>query len=954
LVISVFPQLAATRKIITRRAVYRAFLKCWYSEQRSRLIALDLLQPGAELKFGEYAEGLAVALFQERTLVARYRPGETLFGQTTQSDRETFLWAPFFDDRYHPHVPLLRAGCPLQASGDEWSFLHKSIWEYYVARAMIAALPTSFDLLNDRLLNDEEGILDFVADALRRKPQLQERLFTIIGLSREDEKVATAATNAATLLCRAEVPFDGRKLHGVRIAGADLSGGVLDGVDLKKADLSGCEMVDTCLDRADLSGANLSHVNFGQRPYLAHEGYATYVSYSADGSRIALSTHGGQRVSLWDGRTEEKICSWTTSKDQASTVDSDNIWQIALSPDGSLVALGMTNGTAYLWDPKTNKRQQLKAYEGKGQSLHYTAVAFSPSGKELATGTEDGVIRIWDAIKKRLLFSHDTKKCIDVLAFSADGKQLISGSRDRIENCTVRVWDLKYASRLNPLSKNQLKEVIHLRQQAPQSVTTLVLSANGARLAAQAYPTIFIWDFPSMKLVASVTPPSGTPLESMMTRGLGTTALSPDGKYLAAALGTRVQLWALPSGQPLDALPLPHVKSVAFSPDGQTLATASDDTAVRLWQLPLKSRGTFRRVFHDGHRCESATSPDGRWLAVRSLSKIRVFDQTVGQSINTFAYAHDSGDTIALSAEGQLAVGMGGGAQVYVHVLDIFSGATVATLPHEDYNKFNPDGRPWHVRALALHPTGGYLASGGWDPLIYVWDVKKAREERRLEYYLAYRVSGSSSKGNVTFLAFSPDGSILASAAEDAPICLWNWQTGDCLASPEIRGFFQLRETAYKISFSPDGHSLATVDYGKLRIWQCDFEKKRLSVAGRTTVTDLLDVAFSSDSKWVKSVDKGGTVRLFDAASGELVSTTKIPGGTRQGYSATLAFFCANRQLLVSDVRLRVWDERAEGRFSLARLLGDPFLSARETRLGGVIGLSPINRRLLVQHGATA
>ena len=57
----------------------------------------------------------------------------------------------------------------------------------------------------------------------------------------------------------------------------------------------------------------------------------------------------------------------------------------------------------------------------------------------------------------------------------------------------------------------------------------------------------------------------------------------------------------------------------------------------------------------------------------------------------------------------------------------------------------------------------------------------------------------------VIYLAFSPDGSKLASASVDQTTRIWDAQTGDCLHTFQTPG-----ETTYNICFSPDGTTLAT------------------------------------------------------------------------------------------------------------------------------------------------
>ena len=67
------------------------------------------------------------------------------------------------------------------------------------------------------------------------------------------------------------------------------------------------------------------------------------------------------------------------------------------------------------------------------------AVAFSPDGKHIVSGSEDRTIRVWDAETGKLLGppleGHEDR--VHAIAFSPDGKHIVSGSYDK----TIRLWD---------------------------------------------------------------------------------------------------------------------------------------------------------------------------------------------------------------------------------------------------------------------------------------------------------------------------------------------------------------------------------------------------------------------------------------------------------------------------------------------------------------------------------
>jgi serine/threonine protein kinase len=192
-----------TRRL-TRREIYAALLAQWYEQAQVRLRKQGLIGLDAHLDFDNFAQDLALTMFRQRTQVACYGPKRLPLGQDDREVQEAVLWGRYFDNRYHPQIPLLRAGCPLQAHGDErWSFLHKSIWEYYVARAIVS----SPHLLNLRSLSEEPGIVAFLADAASQELGFKVNTSWLVGSSQGDDALAVADANAAMVLARAEIPF---------------------------------------------------------------------------------------------------------------------------------------------------------------------------------------------------------------------------------------------------------------------------------------------------------------------------------------------------------------------------------------------------------------------------------------------------------------------------------------------------------------------------------------------------------------------------------------------------------------------------------------------------------------------------------------------------------------------------------------------------------------------------
>ncbi|MDQ1350891.1 MAG: hypothetical protein QG657_1193, partial [Acidobacteriota bacterium] len=87
--------------------------------------------------------------------------------------------------------------------------------------------------------------------------------------------------------------------------------------------------------------------------------------------------------------------------------------------------------TARLWD-----LQGKMLMEFKGHQDFVTSVAFSPDGKTILTGSEDNTARLWNLEGSTIWEFKGHQKPINSVAFSPDGKTILTGSSDT----TARLW----------------------------------------------------------------------------------------------------------------------------------------------------------------------------------------------------------------------------------------------------------------------------------------------------------------------------------------------------------------------------------------------------------------------------------------------------------------------------------------------------------------------------------
>ena len=134
---------------------------------------------------------------------------------------------------------------------------------------------------------------------------------------------------------------------------------------------------------------------------------------------------------------QDSVIVWeTTNWEITRTLQTDNVLEIAFSPDGKILATSPDRYSVKIW--RLEDAQRIQVLE-TAFSDAVSAMAFSPNGTVLATGHYDGRIQLWDVAKGSPLISMQPGGVISSLAFNRDGSLLASG--DGYEAYHLFVWD---------------------------------------------------------------------------------------------------------------------------------------------------------------------------------------------------------------------------------------------------------------------------------------------------------------------------------------------------------------------------------------------------------------------------------------------------------------------------------------------------------------------------------
>jgi len=234
--------------------------------------------------------------------------------------------------------------------------------------------------------------------------------------------------------------------------------------------------------------------------------FVNTVAWGPGNTVIARLSNGQDALEILDSQSGQVL--------RVLSGNSQKITSVSWSPDGALVATGMIDGKALVWDAKSGSSQPLATLAAHAGGVK--ALAWKPDDQSLITAGDDGKIEIWEPRSgTRTKGIEGYPAPITCLAFSSDGNVLAAGS----DNGIIRLWDAG-----GSWSSTLLKDEPNDTQAGECKFTALAWSPDGALLASgDAVGKIRIWDPKSRRLTRSFAANCG-PISSL--------AWSADGRVL--------------------------------------------------------------------------------------------------------------------------------------------------------------------------------------------------------------------------------------------------------------------------------------------------------------------------------------------------------------------------------------------------------------------------------------
>jgi fatty acid desaturase len=285
---------------------------------------------------------------------------------------------------------------------------------------------------------------------------------------------------------------------------------------------------------------------------------------------------------------------------------------------------------------------------------------------------------------------------VSAVRFLPDGTHLACASSDGV----IRVWDWASGQQTHLLSTPGNSTELASLAVGPGGQT--LLSGNEAG-------KVFLWDLPHQSLLlqwqAHARAVHGVDV-SLAATG------SDDGT---------VKLWELPSGREVRTL-TGHgswVGRVRFSPDGTQLLSASADASLRIWDVQTGQPAELLQGHAAWVRSGVFVGDGAQVLSGGYDQSLRLWDAHTGKALRTLPADRGMVYEVTASPDGKWALSTNSDASL--SLWDLAAGEQA----HVYHTEWSP-----HISSSCgdLSPDGDFAAAGDWNGLVYVWDVRPARE----------------------------------------------------------------------------------------------------------------------------------------------------------------------------------------------------------------------------------
>ena len=458
------------------------------------------------------------------------------------------------------------------------------------------------------------------------------------------------------------------------------------------------------------------------------------MAYADQINTIHTPKHSSHFIAVWDIKRGERLACLTEPTDFAES--------LCFSPCGQFLASGERKGGVRVWTVDSWKMIR----DSQNYGAERKQVFYSPEGVLYAAEPPYDTFAVWDVEREE---KSDTY---------LEAHQGLHGDRLPKEYPFVSATESEF--KVWTVGEFKPGTYPHLHTDVPVS---LVFSSDGKTLTGG------YWEHGVMSW--NVADPSQSPTRFNLSGGRNAVAISPLGKIHAMGPdGNTAKVWEIKNTESLIAsFRLPEEKNLiseekrqvtvaAFAPTSNLLACGDSEGTVYVSDVQQHRRHTLKA--HQEWVHAIAFSPDEKLLVsiTRNGPESRLWDVESGEAIGTFP---NQMYPIVFSPCGHM---IAGGGHPGILLWDVKHAETRLTIPLSETDSW--------LDSLVFSPCSRYLASGsGWrrdmgikKVAIRLWEVASGKNIATFRGHPT----------DIQCLAFSPDGTILASGGYDGTILLWD------------------------------------------------------------------------------------------------------------------------------------------------------------------------------------
>ena len=315
-----------------------------------------------------------------------------------------------------------------------------------------------------------------------------------------------------------------------------------------------------------------------------------------------------------------------------------------------------------------------------------------------------------------------------------------------------------------------------------------------------------------------------------------------------------------------------QIQNVQVSPDGRNFITSSSDSTACIYSFEDGSQNYCLQL--EGIVYEAVFSKDGKSIITGDeAGNLRIWDASTGAPQQAFDFGATIWD-LSESPSGQL-----------LAVARKDNTASVINLanPSQPVYDINTTSA---VYVVTFSPTGEWLAVGGSDGKVGLWNVKSKKSQDAVTH-----------NDEVYVAKFSPDGKWLVTGGADSTVRVTE------VSTQEERYVLTHGDWVEDIAFSPDGSWFAVAsDDNRVYVWDTETGQEKMRMRHDDYV---LRVRVSKDGRWIASASHDHTARIWDAASGSQMMQIPLPAE-----GSALAFDSVSTRIAVGDKKgnLSLWD----------------------------------------------